>query len=527
MNTRQAYQKVRTLTGTTSRTRTSLTDPISFTVELNNFFARFDKADHSAECESLLRDIPALEHPFSIPFTEEDVYHQLRRCKSGKAPGPDGISGRLLKTCAMELAPVLFSLFSESILSHMPVLWKTSIIIPVPKKPRPTELNHYRPVALTSIIAKCLEKLVLNAILPVVNPHLDPHQFAYKEKRGTEDAVACLLHTLLQHLDTPGHFARVNFIDFSSAFNTIQRHLVISKLHSLHIPPPLIHFIHDFLSDRPQAVRLGSTTSPFIIINTGAPQGCVLSPFLYTLYTNDCLSPSPVTKYFKYSDDTAILALLSDQDSVTAYKHSVAHFSQWCKDNHLLLNVTKTKELIFDNRKKNTPHEPIHIDNQPVEIVDSFKYLGITLDNKLNFNQHTSDITKRCQQRTHIIRKLRALSIKPPLLLLLYRSIIESILLYCATGYFTMLPLNNKNKLLRVTHTCSKIIGLPTPSLPDLINDAIIRKSLHIAHDHHHPLHPYFTLLPSGRRFRQLSYRTSRFSKSFVPSAITALNSRR
>ena len=170
---------MRTRTGTTSRTRTSHTDPISFTVELN-FFARFDKADHSAECKRLLRDLPALEHPYSIPFTERDVCHQLRRCKSGKAPGPDGIGGRLLKTCATELASILFPLFSESILFHMPVLWKNSIFIPVPKKPRPSELNHYRPVALTSIISKCLEKLVLNAIVPVVCPQLDPHQFAYK-----------------------------------------------------------------------------------------------------------------------------------------------------------------------------------------------------------------------------------------------------------------------------------------------------------------------------------------------------------
>ena len=84
-----------------------------------------------------------------------------------------------------------------------------------------------------------------------------------------------------------------------------------------------------------------------------------------------------------------------------------------------------------------------------------------------------------------------------------------------------MLPLNNKNKFLRVTHTCSKIIGLPTPSLPALINTATIRKSLHIAHDPHHPLHPYFILLPSGWWFRQLSCRTTRFCKIFIPSAIT------
>ena len=102
---------------------------------------------------------------------------------------------------------------------------------------------------------------------------------------------------------------------------------------------------------------------------------------------------------------------------------------------------------------------------------------------------------------------------------------VKKLVMYYAI-YFTMLPLNNKNKFLRVTHTCSKIIGLPTPSLPALINTATIYKS-YIAHDPRHPLHPYFTLLPSGRRFRHLSCRTTRFCKSFIPSAITALNSRR
>jgi len=112
------------------------------------------------------------------------------------------------------VSPVLHSLFKESLqTATVPALWKTATIIPVPKRSRPCELKHYRLVALTSIIAKCLEKMVLNSIIPVVSPQLDPYQFAYKAKRGT---VACLLHTLLQHLDSPGHHARVLFIDFSS-----------------------------------------------------------------------------------------------------------------------------------------------------------------------------------------------------------------------------------------------------------------------------------------------------------------------
>lgn len=129
---------------------------------------------------------------------------------------------------------------------------------------------------------------------------MNPLQFAYKLKRGTEDAMACLMHSLLHHLDSPSNFARLLFVDFSSAFSTIQKHLLIRKLHHLDVSNRLIHLIHNFLSNRLQAVRVGSITSPTFTINTGAPQGCALSSSLSTLYTNSCISPSPTVTYFKY-----------------------------------------------------------------------------------------------------------------------------------------------------------------------------------------------------------------------------------
>lgn len=121
------------------------------------------------------------------------------------------------------------------------------------------------------------------------------------------------------------------------------------------------------------------TPSLFITTNTGARQDCILSAYLYTLLHK--LPSQPVTKYFKYSD-TSVIALLLHQDSVAANKHSK---SQWCKENHLLLTITKTKKLIFDYRlKRPSSLEPRDIDNQPVEIVASFKSQGChtLLDNK-------------------------------------------------------------------------------------------------------------------------------------------------
>ncbi|XP_061746148.1 major histocompatibility complex class I-related gene protein-like [Nerophis ophidion] len=155
----------------------------------------------------------------------------------------------------MELSPILHFLFCQCYqTATIPTFWQTATVIPVPNKSRPAELNHYRVIALTSIIMKCLEKLLLHIIFPVVTPHLDPLQFAYRTRRGTKDAVACLLHLLLQHLDFLGNFARILFVDFSSAFNSLQKHLLIQKLHHLNIPPQLIHLTHNFLTNRLQAV---------------------------------------------------------------------------------------------------------------------------------------------------------------------------------------------------------------------------------------------------------------------------------
>ncbi len=162
---------------------------------------------------------------------------------------------------------------------------------------------------------KCFEKLVQNIIFPYVSTFLDSLQFAYKQKRSTDDAVACLLHCLLQHLDTPG-FKKKKNIDICSDFNSIQHHQVIKKLQVLQVPSPLIHWIYNFLSNRPKVVKVNNSLSPTIVLNTGAPQGCVLSSLLYILYTNRMIvRVHLLLSIISNADDTAILALLKSRDN--------------------------------------------------------------------------------------------------------------------------------------------------------------------------------------------------------------------
>jgi len=144
-------------------------------------------------------------------------------------------------------------------------------------------------------------------------------------------------------METAGNYAWILFIDFSSAFNTIQRHVIIDKVHKLQVPAALVHWVFNFLSNRPQCVRVGDIKSPVLVSNTGAPQGCVLSPFLYTLYTNDCRSVYPSTKFVRYSDDTAMLALLSDFASYQSF------FLQWYVS--LVGAVTNSASECFQNER--------------------------------------------------------------------------------------------------------------------------------------------------------------------------------
>ncbi|KAG5280428.1 hypothetical protein AALO_G00089020 [Alosa alosa] len=107
-------------------------------------------------------------------------------------------------------------------LGQVPTLWKTSCLTPVPKKPHPSELNDFRPVALTSHVMKTMERLVLGMLRPQVRHALDPLQFAYQEKVGVDDAITYLLHRTHSHIDKGKSAVRIMFFDFSSAFNTIQ-----------------------------------------------------------------------------------------------------------------------------------------------------------------------------------------------------------------------------------------------------------------------------------------------------------------
>ncbi|KAI4873924.1 hypothetical protein NFI96_008574 [Prochilodus magdalenae] len=159
---------------------------------------------------------PSTQPPCSsLSFTTAQVRNELRKIKAKKAAGPDGISARLLKSCADQLCGVVEHMFNMSLkLGRVPQLWKTSCVVPVPKTQHPKDLNSYRPVALTSHLMKSLERLVLTHLRPLVRPSMDPLQFAYQPGVGVDDAVIYLRHRALSHLEKPGGTVGITSFDF-------------------------------------------------------------------------------------------------------------------------------------------------------------------------------------------------------------------------------------------------------------------------------------------------------------------------
>ncbi|XP_051548033.1 uncharacterized protein LOC127437252 [Myxocyprinus asiaticus] len=273
-----------------------------------------------------------------------------------------------------------------------------------------------------------------------------------------------------------GHMQGSFFVDFSSAFNTIIPAILQNKLHQLSVPMSICQWITSFLMDRQQLVRQGKLTSSTCTISTGAPQGCVLSPLFFSLYTNDCIAKDPSVKLLKFADDATVIGLIRDDDE-SAYRREVEQLAVWCSQNNLELNTLKTVEMIVDFRRSTPTLTPLTILNSTVAAVESFMYLGTTISQDLKWETHIDSTVKKAQQRLYFLHQLRGLLVDP------------------------------------------------LPSLQELYTSRVRKKAGKITLDPTHPAHYLFELLPSGQRFRALSTRTVRHRNRFFPQSIHLMNS--
>ncbi|KAL0147005.1 hypothetical protein M9458_057529 [Cirrhinus mrigala] len=331
---------------------------------------------------------------------------------------------------------------------------------------------------------KSFEKLVLAYLRNITGPLLDPLQFAYRANRSVDDAVNMGLHFILQHLDKTGNYVRILFVDLSSAFNTIIPTLLQSKLAQLSVPNSICQWISSFLTD--------SETG------TGAPQGCILSPLLFSLLrTTPHSSTSSMTE----------ISLLTDRSH-----------------NNLELNTLKTVEMTVDFRRNPHALPPLTIMDSTVTSVETFRFLGTTITQSLKWDNHIDLIVKKAQQRLYFLCQLRKFNLPKGLLKQFYSAIIESILCTSISVWFSSATKTDLRRLQRIVWTAERIIGTTLPTLQDLYSSRVSKRASKIILDPSHPAHVLFELLPSGRRYRARTTKTARHRKSFFPQAIYHMN---
>ncbi|KAI4873791.1 hypothetical protein NFI96_002788 [Prochilodus magdalenae] len=300
-----------------------------------------------------------------------------------------------------------------------------------------------------------------------------------------------VIHTALNHLDSTNSYVRMLFIDFSSAFNTIIPSRLIHKLSTVGISSPLCSWIMDFLTCRPQCVRMGEHTSPSLTLSTGCHLGIVLYPLLYTLYTHDCTTTHSSNTIIKFADDTTIIGNITNDDE-GPYREEVKLLTEWCAANNLSLNVSKTKELIIDFRKGGRTHTPLNTGGTLVERVSSFKFLCVHLAEDLTWTTNTSHLVRKAQQRLHFLRRLRRVNLPQQLLCNLYRSTVESILTSCITVWYGSATSADRKALQRVVKTAQHITASTLPPIQDIYDkrssclwlpapDPVHKTSLHTA----------------------------------------------
>ena len=242
---------------------------------------------------------------------------------------------------------------------------------------------------------------------------------------------------------------------------------------------------------------------------------------MFTLMTHDCCGKWSTHHIIKYADDTTVVGLVQNNEENT-YREEVQLFANWCRNNNLVLNVKKTKEMVIDFRRKRPMHTPILINGTALETVQNTKLLGVHVANNLSWSLHTSSLVKKAHQCLHFLRRLKRAHLNPSILTTFYRGTIESVLTSSISLWHE--KTSDRKALRRVVRTAERTIGVTLPPIEDLAQKRLLAKATCTLRDSTHPCNKLFSLLPSGRRYSSLRSSTVRFSSSFYSAAIRLLN---
>ena len=296
--------------------------------------------------------------------------------------------------------------------SCFPSAWKSASVIPIPKSGNLTKVQNYRPISLLPLPGKILEKLIHQQLPNYLEGEalLSDAQYGFRKNRSTVHSAAQLINSVNKKLDAKTPTLAV-YIDFKKAFDCVQHPVLLNKLSQLNLDSSVINWVDSYLSDRKQRVFANNTYSSFLSVTQGVPQGSVLGPLFHIVYANDISKAVKNCDVALYADNTVLYtANRNFNDSVKKLQNDVASLSNWCQANGIRANTDKTKIMVFGSATclKKLPDFDVKIGNFSLSKVSSYRYLGVTLDEHLNYNLHVNKIINSVTAKLKQFRRMRS-----------------------------------------------------------------------------------------------------------------------
>ncbi|KAJ8706107.1 hypothetical protein PYW07_010884 [Mythimna separata] len=346
------------------------------------------------EIDEILQQDFQLDVPLKVA-TPGEIRGIINQLDNKKAPGFDLIDKKVLSELPRKAIMYLTTVFNCIIrLGYFPALWKVSQVIMVHKAGKPPhEVSSYRPLSLLPTISKILEKVLLRRLSHAMreNSVTPDHQFGFRPEHATTEQVHRVCKFISDGLERK-QYCSTAFLDVQQAFDRVWHKGLLCKIKLL-LPHTFYRILESYLTNRIFQVKEVDSTSGFYDILAGVPQGSVLGPVLYTIFTAD-LPQTPGVTIATYADDTAILASSTHAiEASAALQRCLNDINQWFDKWRIKANVNKSVQVTFTLRRETCP--PVYLGGRQLPHSESVKYLGMHLDRRLTWQKHIE--SKRCE----------------------------------------------------------------------------------------------------------------------------------
>ena len=312
---------------------------------------------------------------------------------------------------------------------------KIAKVIPVFKKGDPHLFQNYRPISLLPCFSKLIEKCATNRLYSFLSKKhiLSDFQFGFRPNFCTAHAMMNLQDKVRSSIEK-NNFCMAIFMDLSKAFDLVDHSILLFKLHYYGVRGTPLKWFESYLTGRRQFTQCSNSSSDYVNVTHGVPQGSILGPLLFLIYINDITLSSNKFDYIMYADDTTLLYTQPEINNVEQnVNNELQYISNWFKANKLILNLQKTNFCVFKNNHHGMnilQDVSLSIDSIPISKANVVIFLGVRVDINLKWDNHIEYVRSKISKCIGILHKLKFF-VPQSVLFTLYNSLILPHISYC------------------------------------------------------------------------------------------------